>query len=201
MDVPNLILSVWNRLIGSRGVDPAEPPLTREPASEADPYADVTVYRTSRLDKRNGKAPSTTVARYIASAFDEAGFGYRIDYGFQPIDNPYPPEKKGKLLDWWRKQERPRTASTSNLLIRDARGGGVAGLTGKFGVSAGRHIEHHMPVAQVGRTLAHRNIRGSIHEVGHNMGGKHSDNMLEPPLMTYTTTGVQAFRDYFGEQK
>lgn len=201
MDVPNIILSLWNRLIGARAVDPPEPPLSQEPPSASAPYADVAVYRTASLDNRNGDAPSVTVARYLAAALEDAGFGYRIDYGFDPVETPFPSRRKGKILDWWRTQDRPHTADTSNLLIRDARGGGIAGLGGKFAVSGGRHIKHHMPMAGVGRTLAHRNIRGSIHEVGHNMGGRHEDNMLEPPLMTYTSTGVDAFREHLRGQE
>lgn len=189
-----LLSTYYYRLFGHKRI--GVPPDPIEGGDDGDPHVEVAIYHSQALHDRNGDAPPHAVAKYAAEALDRAGFTYTVHHDFEPQDPPTDGPHDG-AYDWWTEQRDaiPRVAPHSNMLLLDARGGGLAGVTGRFGVAPGQHITYIPPLLERGYTDEYRNIRAGLHEIGHNLGGKHADNMHTPPRMFWNESAIDDYHE------
>lgn len=143
-----------------------------------EPVMEISIWQSDALTERRGRMPEKMVAKCLAYAFEDAGFDYEINYGYEQTFDP-PTEQKDSF-DWWVKNS-PEKATTSNILLVNNRGGGRAGLTGHNAiVGMGRVNDVHDVNYDTCDTQACDNAWAAIHEVGHNLGGRHATPMMEP---------------------
>ncbi len=191
MSLQQRIIEAFYKYYVSRQISRPESPIKGGDG----PHVEVAVYRSEALDQRHGKVPSDSVARYYAEALDRAGFSYTIHHDMLDVptisNNPH----NENLIDYWRKYDRPVDADHSNMLLLDAKGNGRAGLKAWYGLAPARHISYQMPILSRGIGDEYRNVRACIHELGHNLGGKHKDNMMSPPEMWYNDSAIDDFME------
>lgn len=144
------------------------------------PTVGVSVHSTTKLVDRNGRAAEHSVVRYMAAAFDRAELNYEIDYGYPPKDPPNEVSVcgDGSGFGWWNErvtEDEPfPIRKDSNILLFDTNGGGCAYIGMNAATAPGMNITENRPHEWIGRDDYHRNIFGTMHELGHNLGFKHS---------------------------
>ncbi len=154
--------------------------LKAPPPGEGPPIR-MSVRPSVKLLERNGRAGPPMVARYAARAFEEAGYGYEIVYNLMPEQ---PPDEKsncsaGDAPQWWRERVEldaaERLVADANVLMLDADGGGCAGVGRKYGTTPGRNIDEERQWREiaVGDDDWQRNMHGTLHEIGHQLGARH----------------------------
>lgn len=146
---------------------PIQSPIEHGEDDPDDERVHVAIYRTEGLDGRCGDAPGQTVARYVASALEHAGLGYRVDFGFDPVglDDP----GIGEFAD----ADLPLVAKDANLLLTDSGGGGKSFLGGKWGIMGCGRIERVLDHRWEGERREDGNVHGALHEVLHQLGIGH----------------------------
>jgi len=191
MSLQQRIIEAFYKYYVSRKISRPESPIEGGDG----PHVEVAIYRSAALDQRNGPVSSDSVARYYAEALDRAGFSYTIHHDFDEIGAPTEDPHDENITGWWRTYDRPFDADHSNMLLHDAGGAGRAALKGWYGVVAARHISYQMPILSRGIGDEYRNMRACIHELGHNLGGRHEDNMLSPPYMWFNDSAIDDFME------
>lgn len=150
-----------------------------EASPDDKPIVGLTIYSSVALLERNGRVGEQMVANYAANAFEEAGYGYEITYNFFP---ERPPDEKsncsaGDAPQWWadrvRQLQIEKRAKDANIMMVDARGGGCGAVGGLYGTTPGRHIDELRAWKPVGTGDWHRNMHGTLHEIGHQLGARH----------------------------
>jgi len=185
------LTELYYRVYGYKSIEAPPSPITGGDG----PHVEVSVYRSVALDQRNGVAPAQSVARYYAEALDRAGFSYTVHHDLRRIETLSNDPHNDDLMDWWRTYNRPVDADHSNMLLLDAPGAGRAGLKAWYGVAPARYISYQMPILNKGLGDEYRNMRACIHELGHNLGGRHEDNMLSPPEMWFNDSAIDDFHE------
>lgn len=154
--------------------------IEEEPPGDGVPIQ-MSIRLSVKLLERNGRIGPRMVARYAGRAFEEAGYGYELTYNLLPVE---PPDEKsncsaGDTPQWW--ERRVETGAVeplgkdANVLMVDANGGGCAGVGRNYGTTPGRHIDEqraHREIA-VGNNDWQRNMHGTLHEIGHQLGARH----------------------------
>jgi hypothetical protein len=138
----------------------------------------VALYQTRELSKMRGRTPEQSLALFLAQAIAEAGFDYRIEYGYEETYRlPYQNNSVDNY-DWWAENS-PERAANSNILLYDGRGGraGIGGPNGIVGQADVTRLydEAHTPCD----SDSCGNMWSGIHELGHNLGGRHSTPMMQ----------------------
>lgn len=149
------------------------------------PTMEVSLYQTDALSDKRGRMPEKTVALYIAQAIEDAGFNYRVHYGYEETYTP--PGETKESFDWW-VENSPERAATSNILLVDNRGGGRAGWSGiNCVIGMNRVNSAHQKARNPCSSQSCDNAWGAVHEFGHNLGGKHATPMMTPkPEMLFS---------------
>lgn len=140
---------------------------------------EIALYQSKALTEKNGHVPEQTIAKFFQQALDDVGVGYKIDYGYEETYDPIV-KRDGTNLEtfkWW-VDNSPERADDCNMLLYDNRGGGRAGLGGPNSIRGARRIrEFTSPQPSCDSSTCH-SVWGALHELGHNLGGKHSTPML-----------------------
>lgn len=171
--------------------DPSKSPI--EAGDPDDPHVEVALYQTAELTARNGRNPEQTVARYAAEALERAGFSATIHFGYEEKDPPIESSYDMDTLSWWADAPKEHIAQDANLLICDTKGGGRGGEIHQ--TTAGRYIDRLLPIVDEKEGRSFRHVRNNLHELGHALGGKHSDNMMSPPRMWYNDSAIDDFHE------
>jgi len=152
--------------------------LEREPPGDRPPI-EMTLHSSIQVLRTNGRVSERMVARYAARAFEEAGYGYEVVYNLVPEQ---PPDEKsncsaGDAPQWWRDrvqlEDVPVLRKDANVLMLDANGGGCGAIAGKYGTTPARNIDEAREWTEVGHDDWHRNMHGTLHEIGHQLGARH----------------------------
>ena len=163
--------------------------------SSGRPTIEVSLYQSDSLIRHRGRTPERTVARFLSKAIDDAGFDYRIDYGYTETFDPPEESNSVDAFNWW-VENGPARSENSNLLLYDARGGGRAAVTGKRGIVGVNRVKRLADPRRECTTDLCGNVRAALHEVGHNLGGRHKTPILEDrPSMLYHDNAVELFHD------
>lgn len=189
--------SAWTRLIdafirlietltNTDRPDPEPPanPLTRSPHPDATTI-DAAIYQTTALTDRLSRTPEHVVAGYLAQALTDAGYNAYITFGHEPLS--LPDDMSGETLSAFAAQR--RDGADLNLLLGDRNGGGLAYVGGKYALGPAGNIDRLVRVVETAPDPEDRlyiNARAAaVHEVGHTLGGRHSDRMTDPPSMLF----------------
>ena len=164
------------------------------------PIIEVSLYQTEDLSSVRGRTPEKMLAKYLAQALDEAGFDYRIQYGYKETFDPPRKDNSVENYDWWA-DNTPKTSRASNLPLYDARGGGRASVGGNTGIVGMNRVtslnREHTPCYsdQCG------NIWAGIHELGHNLGGRHKTPMMkDKPKMLFHPNMKELLHERYDER-
>jgi hypothetical protein len=161
---------------------------------------EVSIYQTEDLSEGNGRTPESVVAKHLEQAFERAGLNYRIEYGHKTTFDPPMKTNDIENLRWW-SDKSPEHAKDSNILLYDAKGGGRGYVGGKnciAGVNRIRDDVDASPVCTKGRKGQCRNIRAALHEVGHNLKGRHTTPILQDlPMMLYHPNMVDTIKEKY----
>lgn len=142
------------------------------------PTFEVYIYQTAKLSDKRGRKPEKMVAKYIAQAIADAGYDYKIDYGFKSTYSPPREDNSTETLGWW-KENTQNKAATCNILLYDSRGGGRAGLGADNAIAGmNRVTDVHEEAKPVCKTQSCDNVWPAIHEFGHSLGGRHDTPMM-----------------------
>lgn len=141
---------------------------------------EVSLYQSKKLTEKRGRAPEQVAAKFIAQAISHAEFDYKIDYGYEEVYDPPSENNSVESFSWWAEEASPENADNSNVLLYDSRGGGRAAIGGKNAIAGANRIKRDVPVSTVCSTPICDNAWPIIHEIGHNLGGKHSTPMMTP---------------------
>lgn len=151
----------------------------------------IRLYQSRALTDRHGRAPERAVARYLRDALSPLGYAPRIHFEHAPIPAAGYEDQSLEALQWW--SSHAPVIWGKQVLITDARGGGIAYVGGEYALTPGRCIDHDEHPVELGDSRYYSNVRANLHEVGHLLGGRHRDEMLTPPSMCYTESGAAAF--------
>lgn len=148
---------------------------------------EIDIHQTQSLTDRNDRVPEQTVARYLAEAVGRAGYNSDIQFDYDTIpDAEYAAASVDALVAW--SERSPDHAEHVNLLLTDANGGGIAFVGGRYAIAPGRNIDRLVGFRESGESDLYRNLRACLHEVGHTLGGRHSDGMVPRPWLTFQNT-------------
>lgn len=159
-------------------------PKNRMASAPADGYTDkppihMSIYMSGKLIDTNGRIGEKMVALYAARAFEEAGYGYKITYNLlakQPPDQASNCSA-GDAPEWWRDQvlgdQVEIVEKDVNILMTNANGGGCGAIGGLYGTTPGLNINEMREWTPVGSDDWHRNMHGTLHEIGHQLGARH----------------------------
>jgi hypothetical protein len=152
--------------------------------SPVDPIVDVTLRRSRALDERNGQIPEEMAAVFTSTALSQAGFGYRIRFGFDPVDSPDEVAHcSGESHDWYETvvADWDEAARDANLLLVDADGGGCGqGWPPRVGTVPGRHLDERREYESEGSDRFHSTVQSILHELGHCLGSHHDHDPENP---------------------
>ncbi|MFB6371651.1 MAG: M12 family metallo-peptidase, partial [Bradymonadaceae bacterium] len=83
----------------------------------------------------------------------------------------------GEAPDWWATQIDLGKVATvrkdANVLMLDSDGGGCGAIAGDHGTTPARNIDEARKWTEVGHDDWHRNMHGTLHEIGHQLGARH----------------------------
>lgn len=144
----------------------------------------INLYQTDDLTRANGRIPERVAARFLDKALTRCGYNLTIRFGYDAVPENGYRNADEMVLSLWASQrfDDPRA---KHLLIHGGNGGGIAYVGGRYGIAPGGNIDRPMEIVDVGETALHRNVRACLHEVGHLLGGRHSDRMQAAPTMWY----------------
>lgn len=158
---------------------------------------DIRIFQTQKLTDRNDRVPEQNVVRFLGQALRDAGYNYNITFEYPPVAAP----SEAATIDtisWFSSHAPNQTSETeAHLLITDARGGGIAFIgeantrSGRYAIGPGRNIDKLVELVETAppgvapSPNLWSNIRANLHEIGHTLGGRHADEMLDPPSMLY----------------
>lgn len=123
------------------------------------------------------------VARFLREA-PRCGNNFTIRFGYDPVSGNGYQNADEMALSLWASQ-RLDDSRAKHLLIHGGNGGGMAYVGGRYGIAPGGNIDRPMEIVNVGETALYRNVRACLHEVGHLLGGSHSDRMQAAPIIWY----------------
>ena len=192
-----LIRRVIQALLPTRDKAPRKQETLR--SDSGSPTIEVALYQSKNLEAARGRTPEQVLAQYLAQAIEQAGFDYKIRYGFSQTFDPPRSDNSVENFRWWA-NESPEYATHSNLLLYDSRGGGRAAVGGKNGIVGMNQVKRLTdetkavcPSDQCG------NMWAGIHELGHNLGGRHSTPMMQDkPTMLFHPNMVGLLREKYG---
>ncbi len=142
----------------------------------------VAIYETHDLSDRLGRTPERVVANYIAQALRDAGYRFTVTFGHAPSDH-------GDASDLATLQAfaSHATGADKHLLLGDRNGGGLGYVGGRYALGPAGNIDRAVSVVSTAPSddRLYTNARACIHELGHTLGGRHSDGMLDPPSMLW----------------
>lgn len=143
---------------------------------------DVTIRSTEQLHERTGRIPEEMAAVFLAGAFAQAGLGYRIRFGFDPVaigtqhaacrdEDTESPDAKDLFAD---RLPDLAAARDANLILTDAAGGGCAQWwEPRCGAVGVRDLDARRAWTAEGSDDWHRAIQRIEHETGHCLGASH----------------------------
>lgn len=160
---------------------------------------DIRVFQTRELTDEKDRVAEQNVVRFLGQALRNAGYNYNITFGYDsvaPIDGEAATVDN---LNWWSANIPNSNDDTEiHLLITNSGGGGIAyhgesnTRSGRYCIGPGGNIDELVelvtdaPDPDESRPNLYTNLRANIHEVGHNLGGRHSDDVLLPwPSLLY----------------
>lgn len=151
----------------------------RYTAQNGGPRVDVSIRQTPALTDNNDRHPERTVAKYVAAAFDDAGYSYDVSFGYDPFDTGVEKSVCGDdsaYVEWSEAvfgRDVADLAKDSNILLTNAEGGGCGAVGGPVSTAPGYHIDETVDVKPSGSSSIQYNINTSLHEITHNLGLGH----------------------------
>lgn len=177
------------RLFGGGGDDNEEERQRERNTLESDgpePKVEVAFWQSKELTERRGRMPEKMAAKYIAQAIEDAGYNYKIHYGFKEEFNP--PQENNSVDTWqWWVENSPETAVSCNMLLYDGRGGraAIGGINAITGLKDVNEVQDE--AKRTCGTQACGNVWAAIHEFGHSLGGRHKTPMMkDKPMMLFS---------------
>lgn len=157
---------------------------------------EISFYQTENLAERRGGAPERMMAKQLAYTLDEAGFDYKIEYGYDRLFDP-PTENAIDVLGWWIDNS-PEDSQHCNMLLTDKRGGGASFPNGKNQTHGQNRTKRLAEAKSRCNTSQCRNIWGGIHEFCHGQGGHHNTPMMEEkPSMLLHDNMIEIMEEKF----
>jgi hypothetical protein len=159
-------------------------PKSRSKSAPSDGYTDkppikMTIHMSGELIDTNGRIGEKMVALYAARAFEQAGYGYEITYNLlaqQPPDQASNCSA-GEAPQWWGNRVRFGEVKVlrkdANILMTNAGGGGCGAIGGLYGTTPGNNINEMREWHPIGTDDWQRNMHGTLHEIGHQLGARH----------------------------
>jgi len=160
------------------------------------PTVTIDVCQSDALTQRRGRVPEEVVTPAIAHAMDKARVSYRIRRNFNSVSlgvSERPVEID--TLDAWRDMASPD--ADVMLCLVDAAGAGYGEVDGRYSVMGCSSIKRRFEPIECDTPLSAqcRNVRGAIHEVGHNLGGVHQTPILaDTPRMEFSDEMIELIK-------
>lgn len=192
--MPGFLIRLLNRLFGSRettGPENLHSPV-RVTSNGDNTTLDVSVYQTNSLTEDRGRAPEQSVVRFIEKALEDADYNCIIKFNFEPVSNQYD-EATTEALRSWSAEIKEDNEAGINIVLGNRYGGGISYLGGRYSLAPGAEIRDIVEFVENCPSRPCRNIRANIHEVGHDLGAVHADNIVEAPYMLFTEQAKPAF--------
>ncbi len=162
----------------------------------------IAVYQTTGLTERLGRIPEINVVRFLGQALTHEGYNYEITFGLDPLN--LPDDAAGETLSAFSGPS--RAGEHLNILLGDRTGGGLAYIgtgyrrdgdfwSGRYCLGPAGNIDEVVELVEnaPANPTTERlwiNLRASaLHEPGHTLGGKHSDEMTDPDWQDYPQNG------------
>lgn len=143
------------------------------------PKFELSIWQTENLTEKRGRMPEKMVAKYVGQAIEDAGYDYRIHYGYEQEFSPPREDNSTETFQWWGDNS-PDVARTCNMILYDSRGGGRAGLGGRRAIVGMNRVDRvDENTTSPCESDACSNVWAAIHEFGHSLGGKHKTPMMD----------------------
>ncbi|MFB6265180.1 MAG: M12 family metallo-peptidase [Bradymonadaceae bacterium] len=150
------------------------------------PPIEMTIHSSVELLRRNGRTTERMIALYAAKAFEDAGYAYEIVHNLRAQRPPNETSvcKEEGASNWWGSRVGSGDVRTLrkdvNILTLDSNGGGCGAIAGRWGTTPGRNIDEEREWTATGKDDWHRNMHGTLHEIGHEIGARHDHDKDQP---------------------
>lgn len=160
------------------------------------------LHQTELLYRANGRIPEDVAAVFIERALVDAGYNVEITFNNRLVRGG---TSRNDLTNddhtWWAQypkedkpsQRPPGIHDPIHMLFVDRDGGGMSIYKGRYSLTGVKSIDRVVDWTKTGVTRLHDNIRATLHEIGHDLGATHGDNIVQRPSMLYTDTAKDAF--------